>query len=189
MLTARSDRVLSRPCEVHFAGFRSDTFRLQQAGWQLSVEQDIMYRRIRLAMRFEPARLYMLADSQDWDYFRDSDHLPVFTIRRCSSDMVIQLMESSFDFQPIDAKPAFVSAERRSIEDFGIFAPLQVRTKEILVEPESVAECLELIKRLQAPELAEVRKRNERRARDMGSSSYGDMTATNVQAQIITLAA
>lgn len=190
-MMGRSDaRVLNRPCEVHFAGFRTDTFRLQQAGWQLSMEQDLMRMSIRLAMRFEPARLYMVSEAADHDFFRHSDHLPVFHVRHCASNVVVQLMESTFDFKPIDAKPAFVSEQRKGIEDFNLFAPLQTRTEEILVEPQSVAECLDLIKRLQAPELAAIRKRNEQRRRDPGSMDYGSTApATKVHAQIITLAA
>jgi hypothetical protein len=189
LLTGRSDRVLSEPCEVHFAGFRSDTYRLQQAGWQLSMEQDIRMCRINLVMRFEPCGLYMLAQGQDYDFLRDSRARPVFTIRHCSSRMMIQVMESLANFQPIDATPSFVTSERKCIEDFGIFATLQVRTEEILVEPQSVAECLELIKKMQAPELAAIRKRNEQRRRDPGDVSYGSMERTNVHCQVISLAA
>jgi hypothetical protein len=193
LLTGHSDaRVLSQPCEVHFAGFRSDTYRLQQAGWELSVEQDVYRRALRLAMHHRAADLYMLADSQDFDFFshRMGDRPPVFNIRHCSSRMVIQLMESSFDFQPIDATPALATTTRRSIEDFNIFATQQVRAEEILVEPQSVAECLELIKKMQAPELAAVRKRNEQRRRDAGDTSFGSMAPlTRVHANVITLAA
>lgn len=191
MLTGRSDeRVLNQPCEVHFAGFRSDTYRLQQAGWQLSVEQDMRRMAIRLAMRFEPARLYMVSRLVEYDFLQDRGARPVFVINHCANNIVVQLMESSFDFKPIDATPAFVTEARKSIEDFGIFAPLQARTEEILVEPQSVAECLDLIKRLQAPELAAIRKRNEQRRRDQGSLDYGSTAPlTKVHAQVITLAA
>jgi hypothetical protein len=141
-------------------------------------------------MRYEPARLYMMADSMEHDYFDMRDRTPVFVIRHCASNIVVQLMESSFDFKPIDATPSFVDTPRQSIEDFGIFSTLQTRTQEILIEPQSVAECLDLIKKLQAPELAAIRERNARRARDPGSSDYGStVPRTHIQAQIVTLAA
>jgi hypothetical protein len=191
LLTGRSDaRILNEPCEVHFAGFRTDTYRLQQAGWQLSMEQDIARMSIRLAMRFEPARLYMVSNAVEHFYLQHGCVRPVFHVQHCASNITVQLMESSFDFEPIDATPAYVTTERKSIEDFGIFAPLQTRTEEILVEPQSVAECLELIKKLQAPDLAAIRKRNEQRRRDQGSRDYGNTgPLTQLHAQIVTLAA
>jgi hypothetical protein len=189
--TGLSDpRILGEPCEVHFAGFRSDTYRLQQAGWQLSMEQDLRMRTINLIMRFEPARLYMMARGQDFDYFRDTRGArPVFHIQHCSSNLTVQIMGTLASFAPVDATPAFVTSERKRIEDFAIFAPLQVRTEEILVDPKSVDECLALIKKMQAPELEAVRKRNAARARDPGSMEHGYLQRTNVHAQVITLAA
>jgi hypothetical protein len=157
------------------------------------MEQDIRRLEIRLAMRFEPARLYMVSNAVDYDFFRDSGmggRRPVFHVQHCASNITVQLMESSFDFKPIDAKPAFVETTRKSIEDFALFAPLQARTEEILVEPKSVAECLDLIKRLQVPELAAIRKRNEQRRRDQGSMDYGSTAPlTKLHAQIVSLAA
>lgn len=189
----QSCMVLSQPCEVIFAGFRSDTYRLQQAGWVLSVEQDIMRCSLRLAMKLPAAGLYMLAEQVDFDFYQRA-HLgggasPRFIIRHCSSQIHLRLQERSFAFQPIDATPVFVDAPFKSIEDYGIFATPLVRTEEILVEPESVEECMALIRKLQAPELEAVRKRNAQRARDPGSTEHGAMQRTNFHAQIITLAA
>jgi hypothetical protein len=86
----------------------------------------------------------------------------MFVISRVSADIEV-LAGLNFDkFVPIDAQPQVVpltqQAHRLSAMD--IFASPLVRTEEIIVEPQSVAECLEHIRRLQAPELAEIRKRN-----------------------------
>lgn len=185
-------RILSEPCQVLFAGWESTTTRLQQAGWQLSAEQDFNRMSIRLALKFEPARLFMVAECQDWDYMRYArspyrdGHPPTFQIRHAASDMHIQLMESSFDFRPFDAKPQFTSAERKSIKDFGIFAPCLARTEEIIVEPQTVAALLDEIRKLQAPELAEIRKRNADRDR---RNSTEPMAQQRFHAQIVSLAA
>ena len=184
------ERFLSQPCPVYFAGFASDTYRLQKAGWQLSVEQDIMRGTIRLAMRFEPARLYMLADTQDYDYWSaraGHGRPPSFAIRHCASNITVQLMESVFDFKPIDATPTFAKVERTGIEDLGIFATPLVRTEEILIEPQSVEECLSLIRKMQAPELQAVRERNARR-NSLGQEVMPVMRQ-NFHAQILSLAA
>lgn len=191
MLTAHSDaRILSRPCRVIFAGWESTTTRLQQAGWSLSAEQSFEHNTIRLAMRYAPARLYMLAESQDFDFYRaaglsgfDRGGAPTFHIRCAGSDIVVQTMESSFDFLPIDAAPQYVETTRKSIEDFGIFATPLARTEEIIVEPETVMGLLEKIKKLQAPELAAIRECNRMRDRTE------PMRRQQFHAQILSLAA
>lgn len=184
-------RFLSRPCEVHFAGFVSDTYRLQQEGWQLSMEQDIRMRSIRLAMRLDAARLYMVSNACTYEYMSDygRDRLPVFHVQHCASNVTVQLMESQFLFKPIDATPQYTEVRRRSIEDFGIFAAPAARTEEIIVEPETVASLLDKIKSMQSPELAAIRERNRRRAADPGSMDHGAMQGTRFHAQIVTLAA
>ncbi len=155
-------RLLSRPHRVIFAGFESTTTRLQQSGWKLAAEQMIHDGQIRLALRLGDAGLYMIADQQGYGFFGDHERAEILTfhIRHCSSKMVINLHESIFNFKPIDAMTQMTTAPRKDIEDFGIFATPLVRTEEIIVEPQSVAECLELIKKMQAPELAAIRKRN-----------------------------
>jgi hypothetical protein len=130
----------------------------------------------------------MLAETQDFDFFRAARdgigvEQPVFHIRYAASDIVIQTMESSFNFQAVDASPQFVSDKRRSIEDFGIFATPLARTEEIIVEPETVMGLLEKIKAMQAPELAAIREKNRRR------DQHQPMERQQFHAQILSLAA
>lgn len=184
-------RLLSRPCDVYFAGFRSDTHRLQQAGWQLSAEQDIRMRAIRLAMRHEGAQLYAMTSAVPYDFFEDANHyghrLPEFQVQHVSSRMTVQLMESQFNFRPIDATPQYTEIKRRDIEDFGIFAVPLARTEEIIVAPETVADLLDKIKRMQAPELTAIRERNRRR-HEPGTVADA-MPETTFHAQIVSLRA
>ena len=178
-------RLLSRPCRVIFAGWESTTSRLQQAGWQLSSEQDFNVNTVRLALRFEPARLFMIAEAQPWEFFKERSEAPTFHIRHAATDMHIVLTESSFDFRPFDAAPQLTTAVRRSIEDYGIFAPCLARTEEIIVEPATVAGLLEQIKSLQAPELAAIRERNRQAER----RDQAPMQQQRFHAQIVSLAA
>lgn len=156
-------QLLSRPHRVLFQGFESTTTALQQAGWRLAAEQDMYRMTIRLLMNFEPARLYLMSEANSLDFYQYRGDMPlVFRVRQATSHL--QVMETGpFDFRAIDATPQMVSVSRKNIEDFGIFAAPLVRTEEILVEPSSVAECLDLIRRLQSPALAEVRERNRGR--------------------------
>lgn len=165
-----NQRMLGERHEVRFAGFRSTTWDLQQEGWQISAEEDYQRDTIRLALRHPPTGLYMLADGQRYE-FRSKAYSPygrmdeslVFNVRHCSSKMAVQLRERTFDFRAIDAMPMFTDTPFKRIEDFSIFAPALVRTEEIIIEPQSVAECMDLIRKMQAPELAVIRERNLQR--------------------------
>lgn len=183
----RSDyRLLSAPHEVYFCGFVSTTARLQQAGWQLSVSQDNYRGTLQLALKNKDFGGYMIADEVRYSGFRTMDpHEELrFVVRRVNADVLIHSCSIDFSqFSPIDAMPQICTTERKSIKDFNIFAPALVRTEEIIIEPQSVAECLDLIRKMQAPDLAALRERN--RKRDLSEP----MQQQNFHAQILSLAA
>jgi hypothetical protein len=187
-----NDRVLSPPCKVFFAGWESTTTRLQQLGWSLSAEQDQMRRRLRLALRFEPCKLYMMSEATEYDIYQaygpggmhGYSRLPEFHVRDCASNFHIQMMGDLSLFRPIDATPQYIRSEIKSIEDFNLFATPLVRTQEIIVEPETVSSLMEQIRKLQVTDLEAIRKR---RSRQEGSSA--PMPAHQFHAQILSLAA
>ena len=89
---------------------------------------------------------------------------PEFDIQHVVADIhVLRMDMDSADYAPIDAMPQSCIVDLGSISQFNIFAPALARTKEIIVEPKDVAECLALIQRLQAPDLEQVRERNRQR--------------------------
>ena len=186
---ARSEpRLLSAPHRVLFCGFESSTPKLQQAGWQLSVNYSEYGHRMQLAMQNKEFGGYMIADSLEHDRFRPMDpgERLTFVVRRVNADVLIYRGDygmSFAEFEPIDARPQYVTTERKSIKDFNIFASQLVRTEEIIVEPKDVAECLELIRKMQAPELQAIRERNA--TRDFMQPS----NQTQFHAQIMSLAA
>lgn len=155
--------VLSEPAEVWWAGFRSDTYQLQQAGWEIAAEQDVMYDRIRLLLRHRDMKLYALTNECEY-HFRDMYQQPgrrlTFKVVAASPNFQVQCVPSRVDFsnfQQIDAKPQWAEIEIKSIEDFKIFATPLARTEEIIVEPQTVSAMLEKIREMQAPEQARLR--------------------------------
>jgi hypothetical protein len=53
---------------LHWAGWETNTARLQQAGWQLSAEQDFYGNRMRIALRHEGMNLMAMTPSFDFHY-------------------------------------------------------------------------------------------------------------------------
>lgn len=190
-------RVLSRPHTVVFAGWQSDTYQLQRNGWQIAAREDYYGYEVALLLRHPETGLKMFTQSVKVDFVHRDPSVPLrFVVERASTDMLAVRREFPIDlgsiedvpFRQIDAKPQYIhDFQPRSIEDFGIFAAQLVRTEEILIEPKSVAECMEYIKKLQAPELAAIRERNRQRDRDRASEE--PVLRQTFHAQILTIAA
>lgn len=183
-------RVLSEPAEVWWAGFRSDTYRLQQQGWQIAAEEDVMRDRIQLLLKHRVMKLYALTDASEYR-FRAQQHerqQPVFQVVMAAPHFQVQQCNVDFAaFREIDAKPQVLHApEIRSIEDFRIFATPLVRTEEIIVEPQTVSAMLEQIRRMQAPEQVRIRAQQRLERRDHCDVDAGPQQ--RVHAQIISIA-
>lgn len=180
-------RILSRPCDVFWNGFRSTTFNLQQAGWELAVDQDIEHGELRLIMRNQDISLIGISSVSRFNFMSEEDnkYLPSFNIIKFARDfqvVTIDNITSDFEnFKAIDAQPRLNNnCEIKRFEDFGIFAAPLVRTEELIVEPRSVQQLLEQIREMQSPEQKEIRARN--RSRDFSAPSQ----ATKFHAQIIS---
>lgn len=186
---AHSDaRVLSAPHRIHFCGWQSTLPALQQAGWEISAEQDFMRNAVRLALRHRDLQVRAITAPVEYLFLAGDvgygRHLE-FRIVHMASDMTVLIHDDLSMFRPIDAMPQFTTAERKSIDDFGIFATPLARTEEIIVEPETVMSLLEKIKGMQSPEQAAIRGRN--RSRDRRNSE--PIQRQQFHAQILSLAA
>jgi hypothetical protein len=190
---AHSDaRVLSLPHRIHFCGWQSTLPALQQAGWELSAEQDFQRYGVRIAMRHKDLQMRGITNSIDYNFFAaasmggfDYARPLDFEIVYMASDLRIVTNDTMSLFRPIDAMPQFTTTERKSIDDFGIFATPLARTEEIIVEPETVMQLLEKIKAMQSPEQAAIRARNRSRERRLDEAT----PRTQFHAQILSIAA
>jgi len=164
-------RVISPNIDVRFAGFRSTTYELQQNGWQLSAEENPMYRSVRIALHHPQAGLYGITnnirmDFQDTilDYRSIHDKMfPPFEVVQISSEMVFQFNKNTPmpNFNPIDACPQYdnVMWRRQKISDMKIFAPIDLkRTNEIIIEPDEVGYWLEKLLAVQKPGQKKIRE-------------------------------
>lgn len=163
-------RLLSPICDVVWAGWRTTTVDLQQAGWQIAVERQHYDFATRLLIEHRDMRLRGITNHVRLDGFMERQYSgtaprPVFHVQWMASDFRVQLMESSFDFRQIDAKPQFTNEQIKGIDAFNIFAVPLARTEEIIVDQHDVSALLEQIRRMQAPEIAEIRKREQSRER------------------------
>lgn len=184
--------MLSRPLRVEWAGWVTDTLRLQQAGWKLSAEQDVYYNRIRIAMAHEGLRMEAMSDRMDFEYERfarmpqDLRDLPPIIVRRAmgSEVRIHEAGRIDWNFQAIDAKPCMTENRISRMEDLCHFATPLVRCNEVIIPNESVPELMERILKLQQP------ARTDRIREDMRNpEGLIQAPQQKFHAQIISLAA
>lgn len=158
-------RISSPVTKVLWAGWESDTLRLQQAGWEVSAEQSIERLNYRFAFKHPNYRIYGLTNLIKYDNFYDAymhgqfvNELPPLTIQYMASRMEIRLLDNLTKFQPVDCVPNLsINEQIKSIEDFMIFRPI-AKEGEIIVAPETVPELLDLIIKKQDPKQKELRE-------------------------------
>ena len=191
-------RILSKPMPVHWAGFESNTYRLQQAGWEFTADQSYERMGTRLMMRHQGFQMYGCTDHVDTDFFasRTSDkwrgiRFPiqwmtggrVQVIHEVGGEGIISAM------QPVDMTPTLATAQARDIEDLNLFGAPLVRTNEVIIDPNSVPEMMDRILELQKPG---AQAHYEERLREMkrgGSRIDGLRPRQEFHAQVLSLVA
>lgn len=152
-------QILSKPMPVHWAGFESTTLKLQQAGWEFSAEQDYASLQTRLLMRHQAFQMHACSGYVDTDFFIDQRNADYwrnirFPIQWMTGGgvSVFKVVDNFDGMQPVDMHPQINSNHRvDAIEDLNLFAAPLVRTKEIIVAPDSVPELMDRILELQDP--------------------------------------
>jgi hypothetical protein len=156
------------PCEVEFAGWRSDTQRLGRCGWDVSIEEDLhRCDELHMLLFHQPSKLKVWARSRDRFNTRDwrgrggmLGDLPVFIAEKAASDFRIVLHAGGeFAFKAwADTNPAMVEM---SIHDTPLFLARETpKAEELIVDPQTVSDLLERIKQMQSPDQAEIRQRS-----------------------------
>lgn len=182
-------------CKVFFAGFESDTWTLQQNGWQISCNREMYNDSVHLAFHHEQANLYAMSSStripreaySNFDKLNDM----VFYVNRVNSTyrMIepIQCSPTFFnEFEPIDCTPTWRENKDVHLSQFKIFKPVP-KDKEILIGPQSVAEALEFIQKLQDPKQQEIREKHKKERLKKEFQEMNSEPEVEYHAQIISL--
>ncbi|KKN37415.1 hypothetical protein LCGC14_0763630 [marine sediment metagenome] len=156
-------RILSQPIQLHWAGWRSDTFTLQRAGWQLAADQNIELEYLRLFLNHPTLRLSGTSALRKFDFFRMKDLSQRDFIR--SLDLSVQLAseyriseESVSMVMPIDAKPTYTEIEMQSLEDAKFFRTINTDIQQVTLEKATLAEVLDFALQKQKPRQDEIRR-------------------------------
>lgn len=201
--------LLSYPIPVRFAGFQSTTAQLQEAGWDISLREEITCERtVSIIMQYERGGIYGVSQSINYIamellYSMEKGNLEplkalCFDIQYIGSGVQfyrIPIVGNSFlaDFRPIDASPQMTTIEHP--EDFSLFKKVDP-SKDVLIDPNDVPGLMEMILKAQKPQQEMLRARERSRKnlekwRQAQTGSYNNSMnfkpATEVQANLITL--
>ena len=184
--------ILSRPHPVLWAGFRSDTATLQQAGWEFSASQQFETDSVGLVMRHGVMGIHAVTNAvPNMMYDLHPQALQQFHINYLT-DRGIQYR--TFDApqwlpscEPVDMHPQMV--EVKSIEDMHLFAGCMARTNEIIVEPDDVAALMERILAIQKPGAQEHYEKVLHEGRTEGGVVRGAGPRQAFHAQVVSLVA
>ena len=191
-------RILSYPVGVRWAGFESDTHRLQQSGWAIAVDYEPYRQAYRLAFSHRMMRLYAITAEEVINNYSNvmgpgmHERFPMFHIQHCAPSIeVLRITDNLSNFQAMDAEPMMVNQEIQRIEDLNIFNVPMTRTEEILVDRAdmSVIEHLEAIKAMQSEEQKDIRERILREGAAPPGSLLQAAPHTEVLANIVSLVA
>lgn len=190
--------ILSRPYRVMWAGWETDTRRLQQAGWKLAVDTAQMDSwegtRYTLVMHHEGMKLWALCDDRHINFHQsvsihaNPEALSTFIVRHVANDIHVRTMGPvKMAFQQINAEPAYGKMEDmvdHSLANLNIFHLGGERVDEVLFDKAdlTVVDHLEAIKKLQAPRQKEIR---EKMLREESDATASDRSAVPPKSEVV----
>ncbi len=188
---------LSRPVQIFWDGWESNTLKLQQAGWEFSAEQDMTMHGVRLFMRNSRCEMYGSTGYVNMDLFeahRDPRYLNSmrFQVGHMASRLTAHISDGPIEMAaPVDMQPVMTTwGEIKTLDEFGIFAVPLVRTEGIYLDEASVPKLMETILEAQDPAKKKYFEDKVREQRQPGATSpIGYEPRQKFHAQIISLAA
>lgn len=171
---------LSPVCEVHFAGFSSDTYRLQCNGWQIATREEPMNGSITLLLNHREHGIQAAAVTRSRFYSDEWHHNygrgvrpPEFNVIKLATDMRVRIetihtlhntMMNFDDFRLGDMTPQTVHLKEYEIGKLPLFAEAKKPLAEQIIVPQrDISDLLAEIRSRQVADIAEIREREKRR--------------------------
>jgi hypothetical protein len=166
--------LLSRPVRVFWAGWESDTFRLQQCGWKIAVKQDMYRDYYEFLFKHKEVDLVAMSPGMtihqaitDWQTGGQyAQQLPPIQITRVARTIElyrdIAVEDNLFNsYTMIDARPQMAERKTHRLEDSNVFAVAINEEKEIVIDQAdmTVVDHLQAIKELQSERQRELREK------------------------------
>ncbi len=182
----------SAPIRISWAGFDSDTFRLQNNGWTLAIEDVFDHfldiHQIRFILRHEMLDLYCFTEVNEITaeiLSSNEKHRHLFFSIKVMGKNIHYTSIPQFNLSriyEIDARPELIEMTPNNIKDLSIFKTLVKPDNSLIVEPDQISSLLEKIVQCQSPRQAEIRER-------MRKADARNEYKQTLHAQILSVAA
>ena len=176
--------IMNQPIKIWWAGWETDTFRLSKEGWEISAEQDVMRREIRLAINHPELRIQGITHISEWAFeeiLQNSRHAVLPTaliVQAMNQTLFVQTIGrmDGFNFHAINTNPTYVEPNIRSLSEIAHFQRLEreVPRHEILLHEANINQILEMALKIQEPDQERIRKELIHR-KNMGSLRMGKL--------------
>lgn len=155
----------SPPCPVYWAGWESDTHKLQQFGWDLSIDHSPESRTMNIGIRHEKCGVYGFGSMIEKRFAEEHRYMNVriaFKMEHVARDVCFEtICPPSFNFVPIDATPEWtqINFQRHRMSEMDIFKKVNPDIKSIILNEVSLNEIMDLALQKQEPIQEKIRKR------------------------------
>ena len=166
-------RLINRPIKLWWGGWETDTFKLGSEGWQISAEQDVARRKIRIAINHPEACVQGITEMEDFAYeqLMRNDMFSGITIpvmlrfQTMSREIYVNTMGSSeFSMSPVDFRPQIIENRICSLQDYANFQTIvEVPKTEVYLSEANLNQILEMALQKQEPEQERIRQEILRR--------------------------
>lgn len=165
-------RQINPNIQLNWAGFRSTSFELGQAGWELQAQQDFMNNRFGLVAINHKIKAILIGQMIDFNFYghasgqRNQPEFANMNQLKLDADMIhpdthIRLgnWPDFNQLQRVDHIPDISNMEIKKIGDMFLFKPKD--TQEILIEPSNLQGALDNILKMQSKKQKELREKQK----------------------------
>lgn len=165
MIQTSIPKTLNPIIELNWLGWQTNTLRLMQHGWQISVSENVYHNTLDMAIKYPKIGIQGVSMDNSFNYMRMINpinlHIPLrFNIQMAHYiDIVTQVQE--YAWKPINAQPQYMNINPKytKLEDFALFETLPSKEKQIIITEPSFDKVLQMALEHQAPKQKELRQK------------------------------
>lgn len=172
MMAHSIPRLVNPPIDIFFAGFQANTYQLYQCGWEIHANQDQYENSLSLALSHKELGIILISPKLDYNYYQMAvafqTRTPIYNLKfktmpfQPDYRFYQQVLDQNFDnFQNVSGKPEMISEKITCLEDCFLFKP----KTELLVEPQTVQQMMDVILSKQSEKQKELREKHRKAVR------------------------
>lgn len=156
-------RTINPVINLEWLGWRTNTLQLMNAGWQISVSENIHQRSLDMAIKHPNIKIQGISRGNAYNYMQMMHTIDLNVPLRFSMQLArsinIASQTQEYTWKPVIASPQYVkiNTEYKNLEDFALFETLPPKEQQIVISKPTLTEVLQMALEHQAPKQKELR--------------------------------